>query len=246
MSTSETAPSPPTVAYSDLWDAFEWVAAGQLLDAAAYIDRRDGRIHYTSSDTPDDEALPTELDGDDYLRVPDKRELDLGQTLVFDFTRDVLPDDYDEVRAMFHRRGAYGRFRALVERRGRMQAWYDYRDAAERRAMTEWAESNGLRVKPLQTTRRGDCTRPLLFRRGPCSTYSSTKATVPRKPPPSRYPRCCCADLLRKLIRARPLLPYRAHAVRGAAGAGKCGAAAVANLNDREADGSRDARGVMP
>lgn len=32
------------------------------------------------------------------------------------------------------------------ERRGRTQAWYDYRDAAERRAITAWAESNGLRV----------------------------------------------------------------------------------------------------
>ncbi|MFN7573184.1 MAG: hypothetical protein ACK5TK_17380 [Betaproteobacteria bacterium] len=148
MSTPETAPPPPSVAYSDPWGAFEWVAAGQSLDAAAYIDRRDERIHNTSSDTPADEALPTDLDSDNYLRMPDKRLFDLGQSLVFDFTRDVLPDDYAEVRAMFHRRGAYGRFRALVERRGRTQAWYDYRDAAERRAMTEWVESNGLRVKP--------------------------------------------------------------------------------------------------
>jgi len=63
------------------------------------------------------------------IRLPDKRELDLGKPLALDFARQFLPDDFDEVRQFFNRRGAYlrqiqgtvglkGRARSMVRFRG--------------------------------------------------------------------------------------------------------------------------------
>ena len=54
-------------------------------------------------------------------RIRDKRELDLGKPLVLDFAREFLPDDYDEVRHIFSRRGAYRRYKNLLERRGALE-----------------------------------------------------------------------------------------------------------------------------
>ena len=110
--------TPATITDDDVSNAFDGVASGEMVEAAAFIDRRDGSVHYTSGEDAEPRG---DFDADDFLPVPDKRELDLGRELVFDFVQDTLPDDFDEVRAMFRRRGAYGRFRDLVERRGCQQ-----------------------------------------------------------------------------------------------------------------------------
>ena len=59
-------------------------------------------------------------------RFPDKRELDLGKPLALDFARECLPDDFDEVRYMFSRKGAYRKFRALLIRRNVLDRWYEF------------------------------------------------------------------------------------------------------------------------
>jgi hypothetical protein len=46
--------------------------------------------------------------------------------LVLDFAREVLPNDFDEVRYMFSKRGAYPKFRALLARRGAVERWHDF------------------------------------------------------------------------------------------------------------------------
>ncbi len=67
----------------------------------------------------DEEELPDDIgDGDKYLRIPDKSELDLGKPLVLDFARQFLPDDFNKVREIFSKRGAYARFKDLLEYRG--------------------------------------------------------------------------------------------------------------------------------
>src|SRR5437868_15339794 len=57
-----------------------------------------------------DEELPDDINDEKYISIPDKRELDLGKPLVLDFAREFLPDDYDEVRHIFRRRGAYRQY----------------------------------------------------------------------------------------------------------------------------------------
>src|ERR1700746_1967029 len=72
------------------------------------------------------------------------RELDLGKPLVLDFAREFLPDDYDEVRHIFSRRGAYRRYKELLVRRDALERWYDFSNKSEAAALREWCAENGI------------------------------------------------------------------------------------------------------
>src|SRR5437016_9280468 len=97
--------------FSDLLLAFEFVSSGGMGENEAYLDRRSGKIYWHSKVGDNDEELPDDIDEENYISIPDKRELDLGKPLVLDFAREFLPDDYDEVRHIFSRRGAYADIR---------------------------------------------------------------------------------------------------------------------------------------
>ncbi len=105
-----------------------------------------GKIYYRS-DLEEfaglNDELPDDLDDDEkYIALPDKRHFDLGKQLALDFAREFLPDDFDEVRNIFSRRGAYQNFKALLVRRGVRQTWYDFEAKAIERALREWCEDN--------------------------------------------------------------------------------------------------------
>jgi hypothetical protein len=67
-------------------------------------------------------------------------------SLVLDFARQFLPDDFDEVRQIFSRRGAYARFKDLLGRRGALDQWYDFEAKAEERALRMWCDLNSIEV----------------------------------------------------------------------------------------------------
>jgi hypothetical protein len=69
--------------------------------------------------------------------LPDKRELDLGKPLALDFARQVLPRDFDAVRRIFSKRGAYATFKQLLARRRALEQWYDFERKATKRALRE-------------------------------------------------------------------------------------------------------------
>ena len=102
------------VSFSDLQLAFEFVSNGSMGENEAYLDRQSGKIYWHSELGDNDEELPDDIDDKKYIFIPDKRELDLGKPLVLDFAREFLPDDYDEVRHIFSRRGAYRRYKAVA------------------------------------------------------------------------------------------------------------------------------------
>src|SRR5215469_13583724 len=109
------------VSFSDLQLAFEFVSGGGMGENEAYLDRRSGKIYWHSEVGDNDEEF---IDEEKYISIPDKRELDLGKPLVLDFAREFLADDYDEVRQIFSRRGAYRRYKELLMRRGALARWY--------------------------------------------------------------------------------------------------------------------------
>src|SRR5262252_9066373 len=104
------------VSFSDLRLAFEFVSSGGMGENDAYLDRQSGKIYWHSEFGDNDEELPDDIDDEKYISIPDKKELDLGKPLVLDFAREFLPDDYDEVRHIFSRRGAYRRYKDLLMR----------------------------------------------------------------------------------------------------------------------------------
>jgi Uncharacterised protein family (UPF0158) len=134
------------VSFADLQLAFDFVSCGDMGENEAYLDRQSGKIYWHSWFGDDEEELPDDIDDDKYIAIPDKRELDLGKPLVLDFVRQFLPDEYDEVRRIFSRRGAYGRFKDLLVRRRVLDRWYDFSNKAEDAALRAWCADNDIEL----------------------------------------------------------------------------------------------------
>ena len=134
------------VSFSDLQLAFEFVSSGGMGENEAYLDRQSGKIYWHSEVADNDEELPDDIDDEKYILIPDKRELNLGKSLALDFAREFLADDYDEVRQIFSRRGAYRRYKELLVRRGALERWYDFSNKSEETALREWCAENGIEL----------------------------------------------------------------------------------------------------
>lgn len=94
--------------------------------------------------------MPEDVDDPDrYVAVPHKNDLDLGRDLVFRFVERYLPDSHDLVRDFFRKRGAYAKFKDLLDRRGQLDHWHDYEDKATKQALREWCAENGLDIAEL-------------------------------------------------------------------------------------------------
>ncbi len=139
-----------TVSLDQLQDAVEWVST-DMLDNEAYVCRQSGKIYWISGDPgmlDEEEETPEDIhDSDKYVFVPDKRGLDLGNRLAFDFAERYLPQHYEKVRKMFRQRGAYRRFRGLLEQQKMRENWYHFSDEQTAKALAEWCESMGLTLE---------------------------------------------------------------------------------------------------
>lgn len=81
------------------------------------------------------------------MPVPDKYELDVGTKLVFDFAAQYLAEQYDDVRSIFRQKGAYRRFKDLLQHRGLLEKWYSYSEEQIANALEQWCESEGLGIE---------------------------------------------------------------------------------------------------
>jgi hypothetical protein len=140
---------PMPVNLQEILLAFEFVDSASGLHEA-YLCRLTGKIYFHAEFTDFEEfndELPDDIEDDEkYVAVPGKRELGLGKPLVLDFAREFLPDDFDEVRYIFSKRGAYKKFRALVIRRNVLEQWYDFESKTTERAVREWCEFNSIEL----------------------------------------------------------------------------------------------------
>lgn len=135
----------PSVKLSDLMMAFEFVSSAAPFESSAYISRRTGEIYWVSDLIDEEEDLPEDLgDPEQYIEIPHKNELDLGRRLVLGFVRRSLPDSYDEVEDIFRSKGAYSRYKALLERTGKLEEWYRYEEVETDAALRQWSEEEGI------------------------------------------------------------------------------------------------------
>ncbi|HSU06841.1 MAG TPA: UPF0158 family protein [Acetobacteraceae bacterium] len=142
-----TRANPTLVKAAELRDAYDFVSVGLAYGNRAYISRETGKIYWVGDAIEPDEEVPGDLDAPDrYIAVPDRYSLDLGNALVFSFVDQELPDDYDTIRGFFRRKGAYARFKDLLDARGMLQKWYDFEDRETDQALAEWSEENGVQL----------------------------------------------------------------------------------------------------
>ena len=137
--------------FSDIEYAFDFVNAARQYQNTVVICRNSGKCLFESDsmdidDFGDESDEEIDYDSDECISVPHKNELDLGQRLIFDFVMEHLPDDYERVRGFFHRRGAYGRYRDLLERREKLQEWYDFESSCTERTLREWCRESNIEL----------------------------------------------------------------------------------------------------
>lgn len=133
--------------FAELLDAFELVNSNRDADNQAYICRLSGKIYSRMDPLYVGEEYAGELpddvgDEEKYLALPDKRDLELGNALAMEFVRQNLPRDYDDVRDMFRKKGAYARFKGMLVQRRALEQWYDFERAATESALREWCKLN--------------------------------------------------------------------------------------------------------
>jgi hypothetical protein len=147
------------VSFQEILNAFEFAGLTGAGEQQAILCRKTGKI-YLHSDFSDfeefNDELPDDVEDDEkYVAIPDKKEIGLGKPLALDFAREFLPDDFDDVRYTFSRKGAYKKFRALLIRRNVLERWYDFESKTTEKALREWCEFNSIELADL-TARKPD------------------------------------------------------------------------------------------
>ncbi|MGH8190315.1 MAG: UPF0158 family protein [Rhodanobacteraceae bacterium] len=137
----------PAVKLADMEDAMMFVSSGEIFDNVAWLRRDTGEMIWHGGDSDDFEPLPEDIDEEDrYVAIPDKRDLGLGKPLALEFARSHLPECFEQVLGMFSHRGAYARFKVLLDRRESLDAWYQWEQEQTRQALREWCADNGVKL----------------------------------------------------------------------------------------------------
>jgi hypothetical protein len=135
------------VPWDEILSAFEFVTMGAEFGNSAYVCRDSGVVHWHSEYGGEFEELPEDIDDPKYVALPDQRDLGLGRALVLSFAAERLPDEYDKVERIFSRKGAYARFKDLLERADALERWREFEAAAKEKALREWCAENGVEVE---------------------------------------------------------------------------------------------------
>ena len=135
------------ISFSDIEDAFFYVSSTTMSTNHAILCKETGEIYYASEFGDMGDEIPEEVyENDNCIEIPHKNELDLGRNLIFEFVEEHLPADFEQVKNIFRRRGAYGRYKDLLDERGVMQKWYDFENARQTATLKEWCKDNGIEL----------------------------------------------------------------------------------------------------
>ena len=135
------------ISFDDIENAFLFVSMDQPFMHNAYLCKETGEIFYTS-EMGDSDELPDDIDDPDkYIVIPHKNELDLGKALVIEFTSEYLPEELDRVYSIFRRKGAYSRYKDLLESKGVLEDWYKFENERQKAALKEWCRENNIEIK---------------------------------------------------------------------------------------------------
>lgn len=133
------------ISFSDVEDAFLFVSSDQPCMNSALINKKTGETFYQSEITGMRE-YPKDIKSGDYISIPHKNDLDLGRNLVFDFVAGELPSRYDEVAQIFHSRGAYSRYKTLLDSLELLDDWHKFEDDKIKSVLRQRCKDNGLQI----------------------------------------------------------------------------------------------------
>jgi hypothetical protein len=134
------------IKFTDIQDAFSFVSSAAYGFHTAIVSKDTGRVYWRSDQGELDELSDQDLPSERCVEIAHRNELGLGQELVVEFVEEHLADDSDAVQEMFHHRGAYGRFKQLLQSKGLLQSWYDFEQEREEEALRQWCDESGFEI----------------------------------------------------------------------------------------------------
>jgi len=134
------------VKLDDLELALNFNSSGPYFDNEIYIDTESGEVIYVS-DFIDEEPPSDIYENDKYIMLPTKQEFGLGKPLALEFAREKDRDLFNEVYSIFSSRGAYSRFKNLLEHKGLLEQWYNYEQEQIGKALMAWCSDNDIQCK---------------------------------------------------------------------------------------------------
>lgn len=136
-----------TIKFSDIENAFDYVGSQSYGMNEAYLSLDTGKIYYIS-ELGDSDDLPDDFEESDrYLEIPHKNELNLGRRLVDEFISTAAPQLANDVADIFRARGAYGRFKSLLESHGLLEKWFEFEKERELNAIKTWCRENKISLE---------------------------------------------------------------------------------------------------
>jgi hypothetical protein len=131
----------------ELRNAFEFVSSGPSSEHSAYICIDTGIIYWTSNVIDLEEEIPEDVETSDrYIPVPHKNDLKLGQSLALSFIDREIPHEYNFAASLFRKRGAYRRFKELLQTEGLLEKWFAFEANASDIALQNWCNENNIEL----------------------------------------------------------------------------------------------------
>ena len=134
-----------SVKYDDLENFFLFVSMQPPFTHTAILNKETGETYF-ESEYGDSDELPEDIDDEKYIEVPHKNDLDLGRNFVFEFVSQYMPNDQGKVYEIFSRKGAYSRYKDLLESRGLLEKWYDYENERTKEVLLSWCAENNIEI----------------------------------------------------------------------------------------------------
>ena len=126
--------------------AFLFVSSTSQFTNSAFLSKETGEIFYISG-MGDSDDLPEDMeDSDEYIEIPHKNDLDLGNRLVMEFVTEQCPELLEKVHAIFKRKGAYSRYKELLDSKDLLEKWYDFENQRTKEALRQWCADNGIEL----------------------------------------------------------------------------------------------------
>ncbi len=136
-----------TTNFTELRNAFEFVSSGSPSKQYAYICLDSGAIYWVSNLIELEEDVPDDLTTSNrYISVPHKNDLKLGQSMALSFIEQTLPDDYNTVASFFRKRGAYRRFKELLQTQALLEKWLEFEAEACDIALVDWCQEKNIQL----------------------------------------------------------------------------------------------------
>jgi len=131
----------------ELRNAFEFVSSGPSSENSAYICIDTGIIYWTSNVIDMEDEIPEDVETSDrYIAVPHKNDLQLGQSLALSFIDQEIPHEYNFAASLFRKRGAYRRFKELLQAEGLLEKWFAFEANASDIALQDWCKENNIEL----------------------------------------------------------------------------------------------------